>query len=68
MKKMQCRRYKNLNYDHFTRQYENDEAPICGLHGRARVDPDGPQQNLDGRGGCGFIKKNRPVELTFAFV
>lgn len=58
----------NLNYDYITDQYELDLPPFCGLHGHARVDPDGQQQNLDHCGGCGFVEKNKPIELTFAFV
>lgn len=62
-KKMRCRRCQNLNYNFLTDRYENGEPFFCGLHGCARVDPDGEQQNLDHRGGCGFIPTSRPLQL-----
>ena len=43
MKKARCRRCMNLNYDFFTRTYEDTYDYFCGLHGRAPVDPDGEQ-------------------------
>lgn len=43
--------------------FENGEPFFCGLHGCARVDPDGPQQDLDHQGGCGFIPASRPRQL-----
>jgi hypothetical protein len=68
--KMRCWRCKNLNYDYFDRKYETpaDGHFFCGLHGRAQVDPDGEQVNLDRRGGCGYYPKEKaPVQLTFDF-
>ena len=57
----------NLNYDYLTGRYEPDLPPFCGVHGRIRVDPDGQQQDLDHRGGCDFIEKNEPVQLSLTF-
>ena len=65
---MRCRRCRHLNYNHLTDQYEPDDPPFCGLHGCARVDPDGPQQDLNHKGGCGYTDKDQIIELTFAFV
>lgn len=57
----------NLNYDYLTGRYEPELPPFCGVHDRIRVDPDGQQQDLDHRGGCGFNEKNKPIELTLSF-
>ena len=43
------------------------DEPFCGLHGCTRVDPNGKQQNLDHDGGCGFIPKHQPEQLTILF-
>lgn len=48
-----CRECYWLNLDVFSDEYESGEW-FCGLHGRAAVDPDGEQPDLDHRGGCGF--------------
>ena len=63
MSKMRCRYCANYCYDYLDGRYESDSEPFCGLHGRARVDPDGKQQNLDSRGGCGYIARQKPVQL-----
>ena len=68
MKKMKCRRCKYLNFDFLEDKYEPESPPFCGLHGRTEVDPDGEQQNLDHRGGCGFSDKNKTIELIIMFV
>lgn len=62
-KKMKCRRCRYLNYDFLNDKYEPELPPFCGLHGRTKVDPDGEQQDLDHRGGCGFIPTSRPRQL-----
>lgn len=67
MKKMRCRRCRNLNFDFLSGKYEPELPPFCGLHGRTEVDPDGEQQNLDHRGGCGFSDKNKIIELKIMF-
>jgi len=58
-----------MDYDVFSRTYEHHPSGhFCGLHGRAQVNPDGEQANLDARGGCGFSPKEKaPVQLTFEF-
>ncbi|MBR1464303.1 MAG: hypothetical protein IJ604_13145 [Prevotella sp.] len=70
MAKIKCRLCTYLDYDFFERRFENrtEGNHYCGLHGRAQVDPDGEQVNLDHRGGCGFCSKQKdPVQLTFNF-
>lgn len=39
---------------------------VCGLHGCAPVDPDGPQPNFIRGGGCGFMPKEQLIQLTFS--
>lgn len=65
-KKMRCWRCEHLDYDHINARQENrlPGEHYCGLHGMARVDPDGPQQNLDHKGGCGFTARKKNVELS----
>ena len=58
-----CRECQWLNYDFLSDKYERDLPPFCGLHGRARVDPNGWQQNLDHNGGCGFHCKHQQLTL-----
>ena len=68
--KMRCWRCTWMDYDVFSRKYEKHPNGwhYCGLHGRAQVDPDGLQVNLDRRGGCGFHSKEKaPIQLTFNF-
>ena len=60
---MRCKRCCWLNYSFLSHCYEVTDKPYCGLHGRSRVNPDGPQQNLDARGGCGFWEKVEGVQL-----
>lgn len=36
---------------------------FCGVHGRAHIDPDGRQPNLNRRGGCDYSTKNRQMSL-----
>lgn len=69
MAKMRCWRCEWMDYDVFSRKYEkHPDGHFCGLHGRAQIDPDGKQVNLDHRGGCGFRSKQKdPVQLTFNF-
>lgn len=65
-KKMRCWRCEHLDFDHILCRQENRPPGehYCGLHGMARVDPDGPQQNLDHKGGCGFTARKQAVELS----
>lgn len=67
MRKMKCRWCTWLNYDVFTRTYEQPEHYFCGLHGRARVDINGEQENLDARGSCGYSPKRVAVQLELQF-
>ena len=68
---MRCRKCTWMDYDVFSRAYEtHPDGHFCGLHGRAQVDPDGKQANLDSRGSCGFHPKERTpmiTQLTFDF-
>ena len=68
MRKMRCRYCVNYCYDHLGRKYETDCEPFCGLHGRARVDPDGRQQNLDRRGGCGYSPRQKVIQLEIKWI
>ena len=63
--RMRCWRCEHLDYDHIsdTQETAADGEHFCGLHGRARVDPDGPQQNLNRKGGCGFTPRKQTVQL-----
>lgn len=59
-----CRSCIFLNWDFITEEIEqNPSKDYCGLHGHAAVNPDGYQQNLDSRGGCGFVSKHRQLSL-----
>ena len=49
--KARCRQCEYLNQD-------------CGLHGRARVDPDGEQPDLNHHGGCGFNRATEPRQYN----
>jgi hypothetical protein len=61
---MRCKECWCLNYDFFEHRNIDTGRPRCGLHGGATVNPDGPQVNLDNRGGCGFIPKGTERQLT----
>ena len=69
MAKIRCRFCTHFDYNHLDSRYEPraEGEHFCGLHGMAPVDPDGPQVNLDHRGGCGYYPKKRDVQLTFDF-
>ena len=59
-----------LDYDFLSGRYEQrpNGQHVCGLHGCTPVNPDGEQVNLDHKGGCGFIKMDKPVvQLNFCF-
>lgn len=45
------------NWRWYDNTYDHSRS-VCGLHGSAKVDPDGPQPNLDSRGSCGYNKMN----------
>lgn len=64
--KVKCRRCVWYNYNFLSGLYEVNRS-ICGLHGSVEVNPDQKQPNLDGRGGCGFLSKNNPIQLTLKF-
>lgn len=62
--KARCKNCVYLNWDFITGKVITPEYNnFCGLHGRAEVDIDGVQQNLDGRGGCGYHPKQRQTSL-----
>ena len=63
--KMRCWHCEYLDNDLLSGCHESvaDGCHFCGLHGRAQVDPDGPQQNLDHKGGCGYVQRKHPVQL-----
>lgn len=67
--KMRCRKCNWLNWDFITQTQENTTEYYCGLHGCARVDPDGEQANLDTHGSCGFsaIRKESAKQLELKF-
>lgn len=64
--KMRCRKCEYLDYDFINdcQEYRPDGEHYCGLHGMARVDPDGPQQNLNRNSGCGFNRRKETVQLS----
>lgn len=68
-RKMRCRQCEWLDYDFLDDVYEavDDCMHFCGLHGRHRVDPEGPQLNLDNHGSCGFLLKKRMIQLEIPF-
>ena len=53
--KAKCKKCYYLDRDMLSNTKEKNNWHFCGLHGRAEVDPDGEQRNLDRRGGCGFF-------------
>ena len=61
MSRMRCRECAWLDYDFLGKTIELrlDGSHYCGLHGRATVDIDGEQQNLNRRGSCGFFPKEK---------
>lgn len=61
--KARCRQCEYLNQDWLTREYETGEW-FCGLHGRAHVDPDGEQPDLNHHGGCGFNRATEPRQYN----
>lgn len=65
--KAKCSQCRYLNYNFFDGTYENKVPPFCGLHGRARVDPDGEQRNLNHEGGCGFSRKMKSIQTALNF-
>lgn len=52
--KARCKSCYWLNWDFASNEYVGGPW-FCGLHGCARVDPDGEQRDLDHRGGCGYM-------------
>ena len=64
MKKARCNNCEYLNWNFLTDEREQNSTPFCGLHGRAHVDPNGQQMNLDSHGGCDYTPKHKPQQLT----
>lgn len=61
---MKCKGCTFFNWDFTDDSYDTyPEHSYCGLHGGERVDPDGPQMNLDNRGGCGYWPKMQMTQL-----
>lgn len=68
--KMRCADCYWLDWDFVTHRHiplRNPGFHYCGLHGRAQVDPNGEQQNLDRHGGCGFMPVQEPIQLELDF-
>jgi hypothetical protein len=63
MEMMRCYGCEYLNYDFLDDIYEHGE-PFCGLHGRAPVDPNGPQQDLNHHGGCGYSPIDKGAQTS----
>ena len=63
---MRCLRCSYYNFDFLSDSYEEGES-FCGLHGRAKVDPNGKQRNLDNHGSCGYHPKNQPIQMSLNF-
>lgn len=61
--KARCRQCEYLNFDFIFNVYESGDW-FCGLHGRALVDPDGEQPDLDHKGGCGFNKAEESRQFS----
>ena len=61
--KAMCRQCEYLNWDWLTHEYESGPY-FCGLHGRASVDPDGEQPDLNHKGGCGFSPSSEPRQYN----
>ena len=62
-KRMRCRKCKYLNWDFITDQKERTDDNFCGLHGRAKVNVDGYQVDLDHKGSCGFAPQATYTQL-----
>lgn len=55
---MRCRSCRWFDWEFITEEItpQVEGEHFCGLHGRTRVDPDGPQVDLNHYGGCGYFK------------
>lgn len=54
-----------LNYNCMCKRYEIQGHPFCGVHGSCSVDLESDKQmNLDGRGGCDYYPKSKPIQLS----
>ena len=62
-KEMKCSKCKYLNWDFLTDKIEQTDEDFCGLHGRARVQIDGVQQDFNHHGGCGFVERQKFIQL-----
>lgn len=67
MKRTKCNFCAYLNYDFINDRYDDRQDFVCGLHGSAQVNPNGPQMDLDHKGGCGFSPKYKGEQLTLDF-
>lgn len=67
--KARCRKCNYLDFDLLHDQVEivDSNQHFCGLHGRAIVNPDGEQPNLNNHGSCGFSPRIKAVQLTLDF-
>ena len=63
MARMRCHDCYWFKWSFLTGKHTADK-PQCGLHGGATVNPDGPQQNLNNRGSCGFLPLHKEKQLT----
>ena len=65
-KKMRCWTCEYLDYDHLDCKLElrSPGEHFCGLHGRAPVNPDGNQVNLNNRGSCGYFPRKKALQLS----
>ena len=60
-----CKLCRWLNYDFLHARYEAFQKPVCGVHGLCTVDLNSErQENLDGRGSCQFMPKERYIQLS----
>lgn len=68
-RQMRCADCYWLDWDFVTHQHitPREGYHYCGLHGSARVDPEGEQRNLDRHGGCGFTPVQEPIQLVLDF-
>lgn len=64
MKRARCKSCFYLNWNWITDTRDMNPPYFCGLHGRAIVDPDGEQENLDHNGGCGYSPKETSYQLS----
>lgn len=64
MARMRCKQCIWLDFNCLENRYQKRPYHVCGLHGMCTVDIEGEQVDLDSRGGCGYVKKNEPRQLS----